>query len=137
MADSSDRKHDIRVLLATSGVANVGINSKEIHTAIRIKSPLSIQDICQEKGRAGRVPNASPRTYSYQICFDIESFILLLKHPLNPQEKMDQAFRNHMLKDHLDVAKLFCTIDGFFNETFERVTFVLHVMERLGICIKG
>ena len=59
-------------------------------------------------------------TYSYKICFDIESCILLLKRTLNPQEKMDQAFRDHMMKDHLDVAKLFCTIDGCFNATFER-----------------
>ena len=152
VADSSDRKHDIRVLLATSGVANAGIDSKEIHTAIRVKFPPSIQDICQAKGRVGRVPNASPQTYSYKICFDIESCILLLKRTLNPaQEKMDQAFRDHMMKDHIEVA-----IDGCFNATFERalsnpfvtnikqlmmnqigVTFVLHVMERLGICIKG
>ena len=68
MADRNDRIHDIRVLLATSGVANVGINSKEIHTAICVKFPPSIQDTCQEKGRVGQVPNTSPQTYSYQMC---------------------------------------------------------------------
>ena len=51
---------DMRVLLATSGVTNAGIDSNEIHTAIRVVFPPSIQDICQEKGRVGRVPDASP-----------------------------------------------------------------------------
>ena len=113
-------KRDMRVLLATSGVANAGIDSSKIHTAIRIEFPPSIQDICQEKGRVGRVPNASPLIYSYQICFDIDSFILLVKRTLNPDEKMDQTFRDQMMKDHLDVVKLFCTIDGCFNDSFER-----------------
>ena len=44
MADSNDRIHDICVLLATSGVANVGINSKEIHTAICVEFPPSIHN---------------------------------------------------------------------------------------------
>ena len=67
---------DIRILLATSGVANAGINCNEIFSAVRIEFPPSIMDICQEKGRVGRVPSASPDVYSYVICYDIESFIL-------------------------------------------------------------
>ena len=49
---------DIRILLATSGVANAGINCNEIFSAVRIEFPPSIMDICQEKGRVGRVPSA-------------------------------------------------------------------------------
>ena len=33
---------------------------------------------------------------------------------------MDESFRHHMIKDHIEVAQLFCTIDGYFNARFER-----------------
>ncbi len=121
MAEGEQAHGDIRILLATSGVANAGIDSREIHTAIRIEFPPSILDICQEKGRVGRIMNASPAFYSYDIVFDTDSFIALLKRTLNPSESMNDAYRKKMLKDHIDVAKLFCRTDGCFNETFEHV----------------
>ena len=37
MSNSTNRRGDIHVSLETSGVANVGINNKEIHTAIRVE----------------------------------------------------------------------------------------------------
>jgi hypothetical protein len=110
---------DIRILLATSGVANAGIDCSEVYSAIRIEFPPSIMDICQEKGRVGRVPSPSPDIYSYKICFDIDSFVLLLKRTLNPDEKMSMEYRRSMIHDHMLVAKLFCTVDSCFNEMFE------------------
>ena len=110
---------DIRILLATSGVANAGIDCSEIYTAIRIEFPPSIMDICQEKGRVGRVPSPSPEVYSYMICFHIDSFVLLLKRTLNPEQTMSTEYRRSMINDHIAVAKLFCSVNCCFNEVFE------------------
>ena len=102
-----------------SGVANAGIDCSEIYTAMRIEIPPSIMDICQEKGRVGRVPSPSPEVYSYMICFDIDSFILLLKRTLNPEQKMSTEYRRSMIDDHIAVAELFCSVNCCFNEVFE------------------
>ena len=63
--------HDVRMLCATSGVANAGIDSRDISCAMRTEFPPSIQYICQEKGRVGRIPSASPNVFTYVICFDL------------------------------------------------------------------
>ena len=44
------------ILCATSGVGNAGIDSKQVRLVVRLDFPRSIVDICQEKGRAGRLP---------------------------------------------------------------------------------
>ena len=109
----------IRILLATSGVVNAGIDCSEVYTAIRIEFPPSIMDFCQEKGRVGRVPSPSSDEYSYMICFDIDSFILLLKRTLNPEQTMSTEYRRSMINDHITVAKLLCSVNCCFNEVFE------------------
>ena len=43
-----------RVLVCTSGVGNVGIDSPNIRAVYRLKFPPSIIDFIQEMGRAGR-----------------------------------------------------------------------------------
>ena len=113
--------HDVRILCATSGVANAGIDSKNVHCALRTEFPPSIQDMCQEKGRVGRIPSATPDAFSYVICFDVESFVVLLKRTLNPEAKMTQRFREDMLTDHIQVAKLFTSINTCFNHFFETI----------------
>jgi superfamily II DNA helicase RecQ len=111
--------HDVRILCATSGVANAGIDSKHVYCALRAEFPPSIQDMCQEKGRVGRIPSATPDIFTYVVCFDVESFVLLLRRTLNPEEKMTQMYRNNMLKDHIQVAQLFTSIHTCFNHYFE------------------
>ena len=111
--------HDVRILCATSGVANTGIDSKNVQCALRIEFPLSIQDMCQEKGRVGRIPSATPDAFSYVVCFDVKSFVVLLKRTLNPKAKMTQRFREGMLSDHIQVAQLFTSINTCFNHFFE------------------
>ena len=78
VSDNTTLAHNVRILCATSGVANTGIDSKHVQCAIRIEFPPSIQDICQEKGCVGRIQGASPDDFAYLICFDIDSFVLLL-----------------------------------------------------------
>ena len=78
VSDKTTQAYDVRILCATSGVANAGIDSKHVRCAIRIKFPPLIQDICQEKGRVGRIQAATPDKFAYLICLDVDSFVLLL-----------------------------------------------------------
>ena len=119
VSDHITLAHDVRILCATSGVANAGIDSKHVRCAIRIEFPPSIQDICQEKGRVGRIPSATPEEFAYLICFDVDSFVLLLRRTLNPDEKMTKSFRSMMISDHMKVAQLFTSIHSCFNHVFE------------------
>ena len=55
---------------------------------MRTEFPPSIQDRCQEKGRVGRIPSATANVFTYVqyvICFDIDSYVLLLRRNLNPE----------------------------------------------------
>ena len=54
----------IRVLCATSGVGNVGIDSPDIRGVFRLEFPPSIMDLVQEKGRAGRRPVPDPSNFA-------------------------------------------------------------------------
>ena len=119
VSDQTTLAHDVRILCATSGVANAGIDSKNVRCAIRIEFPPSIQDICQEKGRVGRIQAATPDDFAYLICFNIDSFVLLLRRTLNPDEKMTNSFRSMMISDHIKVAQLFTSIHSCFNHVFE------------------
>ena len=60
---------NLQIFSCTSGVGNAVIDSPEVRTMYRIDFPPSILDICQERGRAGRLPGASPETYSYKAMF--------------------------------------------------------------------
>ena len=110
---------DIHILLAMSGIANAEIDCSDIYTAIKIEFPPSIMDICQEKGHVGRVLSPSPDVYSYMICFNIDSFILLLNRTLNPEQTMSTKYRRSMIDNYIAVAKLFCSVHCCFNEVFE------------------
>ena len=57
---------------------------------------------------------------TYLICFDMESFVLLLRRTLNPEEKMTLTFQNIVVKDHIQqVDQLFTSINSCFNHVFE------------------
>ena len=58
----------IRVLCATSGVGNAGIDCPDVRAVYRIDFPPSILDIAQEKGRAGRRADATPENFHYFLC---------------------------------------------------------------------
>ena len=49
------------MLCATSGVRNTGIDSNEIRAVYRVDFPPSVTDVSQERRRAGRRDDASPR----------------------------------------------------------------------------
>jgi superfamily II DNA helicase RecQ len=113
MADSDDFKP--RVLCATSGVGNAGIDSPDIRAVFRLDFPPSIIDVvCQEKGRAGRRANALCDDYIYYIAFSLKSFIHLFKQIHDPENKViDKSYREHQVNDLLQVAKMLSSMDCF------------------------
>ena len=58
----------IKVLCATSGVGNVGIDSPDIRAVFRLEFPPSLMDLSQEKGRAGRRVVPDPANFSKRKC---------------------------------------------------------------------
>ena len=98
---------DMRVLCATSGVGNAGIDSPDIRAVYRIDFPPSVLDFVQEKGRAGRRPGALPKDFSYHVCISLESFLFLFKRILNLSEEVnDESYRLRQVQDLIEVAKI-------------------------------
>jgi hypothetical protein len=67
-----------RVLVATSGAANAGLDSPQVRTIIRDGFPPTIQDLVQELGRAARYPLASAEDNQYQMVVSLMGFYTLL-----------------------------------------------------------
>ena len=98
---------DMRVLCATSGVGNAGIDSPDIRSVYRIDFPPSLLDLVQERGRAGRRSGAISADYNYHVCISIESFLYLFKRILNPDEKVNQeSYRQRQIDDLIEVATI-------------------------------
>jgi superfamily II DNA helicase RecQ len=73
---------DPRILVATSGAANAGIDSADVYLVLRDGFPPSIADLLQELGRAGRrlaslsIAGIIDR---YRINISLKSFVSLIK----------------------------------------------------------
>jgi hypothetical protein len=73
---------DPRILVATSGAANAGIDSADVYLVLRDGFPPSIADLLQELGRAGRrlaslcIAGMIDR---YRINISLKSFVSLIK----------------------------------------------------------
>ena len=103
----TNNEHDnmnFQIMCSTSGVANAGIDSKDIRAVFCLDLPPSIFDLVQEMGRAGRHPNATGEHYHYHIFFSIEHFIHLYKQILNPEEEYDdETYRYQQICNLYDV----------------------------------
>ena len=62
---------NVKVLCATSGVGNVGIDSPDIREVFRLEFPPSLLDIVQESGRAGRLAIPDPANFKYTLYFSL------------------------------------------------------------------
>jgi hypothetical protein len=67
-----------RVLLATAGAANAGLDCDSVRVVVRDGFPTSIQDFIQEMGRAGRWSGASSDSDLYSLIVSVHSFFSLL-----------------------------------------------------------
>ena len=111
---------DMRVLCATSGVGNAGIDSPDVRSVYRIDFPPSILDFVQEKGRAGRRIGALPSDYLYHVCISIESLLFLFKRILIPTEEVNnENYRSRQVDDLLEMAKLIAVQTKCYAITFE------------------
>ena len=100
----------IRVLCATSGVGNAGIDCPDVRAVYRIDFPPSILDIAQEKGRAGRRADATPENFHYFLSYSLESFLYLFKRVLDPAEEyVNDSYRDTQISELLQVAKVLIT----------------------------
>ena len=107
-SSKEDSTLDMRVLCATSGVGNAGIDSPDIRAVYRIDFPPSILDMVQERGRAGRRPDATSMNYNYYVCISLESFLYLFNRILNPSFLVnDETYRTRQINDLLQVANIF------------------------------
>ena len=105
-----EEDQNIKVLCATSGVGNVGIDSPDIRAVFRLEFPPSLMDLSQEKGRAGRRLVPDPENFSYNLFFSIESLVYIFQRTMDPkQDYIDTKFRSEVVDDALEVAKLFAT----------------------------
>ena len=66
-----------KVLFATSGAANCGIDNPSMYSIFRGEVPPSCEDMIQEEGRGGRRLGANPSTDSYTVCILLESLLKL------------------------------------------------------------
>ena len=58
LLDTQDEQYNPHIMCSTSGVGKAGIDSSKIGIVYRMGMPESISDLYQEKGRAGRYPDA-------------------------------------------------------------------------------
>ena len=84
--ENSNFKPDI--MYATSRVGNAGINSSKIGVVYHLSMPESVQDLYQEKGRAGRYCDSLPLDNKYLMCFSIEDLLYLFHRSMNPGEEI-------------------------------------------------
>jgi len=98
---------NLKVLCATSGVGNVGIDSPNIRKVFRLEFPPSALDFVQEIGRAGRVLPPNPAIYAYHLFFSIESFIYIYERSMNPDEEIiDNDFRQEQVDNLFEMARI-------------------------------
>ena len=113
---NGSRKHPdikLRLLCATSGVGNAGIDCPDVRAVYRIDFPPSILDLAQEKGRAGRRPGATANNFHYTVCYLLESFLYLFKRTLDPSEEyVTEDYRQTQLAELIQVAKVLITPDS-------------------------
>ena len=120
---NGSKKHpqlQIKLLCATSGVGNAGIDCSDVRAVYRIEFPPSILDLVQEKGRAGRRPGATAENYHYIMCYSLETFLYVFKRIYQPKESFaNESFRSILINDLLEVALLLVIPDVCFSAALE------------------
>ena len=76
-----------KITCAPSGVANAGIDCKEICFVSPLDLPPSIWDLAQEMGHAGRGSFATSDDYVYFLFFSLLDVMYLFKRMNNPSEQ--------------------------------------------------
>jgi hypothetical protein len=110
-----------RILSATSGAANAGIDSDKVFGVFRVDFPPNMVDMKQEGGRAGRRPDQGIVQDFYCVMISLEGFLHLFLRILNPSEANgDTHYRKQQLDDLLYTLSFLVLPPGCFHVFFER-----------------
>jgi hypothetical protein len=91
-----------RILSATSGAANAGIDSTQVFGVFRVDFPPNMVDMKDEGDRAGRRPEWLIVEDFYCVMISLEGFLHLFLHILNPDESVhDSSYHKQQLEDLL------------------------------------
>jgi hypothetical protein len=95
-----------RILVATAGAANTGLDDRDVTGVFLLALTGSIVDIAQEKGRAGWYDGANPDDCFYCILICLESFLHLFKRCQDLDGSGTQRYRDAQLEDLMEVLTL-------------------------------
>jgi hypothetical protein len=110
-----------RILSATSGAANAGIDSAQVFGVFRVDFPPTMVDMKQEGGRAGCRPEGLIVEDFYCVMLSLEGFMHLFLRILNPNESVhDSSYRKQQLDDLLSTLQFLVLPPGCFHVFFER-----------------
>ena len=108
-------------MCAMSGVGNAGIDSLKIGIVYRLGMPESVSDLFQEKGQAGRYPNALASENRYVLCFTIEDLLYLFKCMSDPEESvLNNLYCERQIDDLMQMAKVIAS-DQCMNVHIESI----------------
>ena len=101
------KEYNPRILVATSGATNAGIDSNQIYSVIRLDMPSKRIDIVQERGCAGRFADSNPDSCSYNLYFCLNSFEYKFRQIMsNHNIVLDDSYREEMKNELFDTLKL-------------------------------
>jgi superfamily II DNA helicase RecQ len=110
-----------RILTATSGAANAGIDSSQVFGVFRVDFPPNMVDMKQEGGRAGRRTEGLIVEDFYCVMISLEGFLHLFLRIQNPDESVhDSSYREQQLADLLSTLKFLVLPSGCFHDYFEQ-----------------
>ena len=75
LLDEESDRFNPRIMCATSRVGNAGIDSSKTGVVYQLGMPESVSNMLQEKGRAGRYPDALAVENCHVFCFSIEDHL--------------------------------------------------------------
>jgi hypothetical protein len=108
-----------RILSATSGAANAGIDSAQVFCVFRVDFPPNLVDMKQEGGCAGCRPEGLIVEDFYCVMLSLEGFLHLFLRILNPNESVhDYSYRKQQLEDLLSTLRFFSSTTGLLPRLF-------------------
>ncbi len=126
------------VLFATSGVGNAGIDSPDVRCVFRLDFPASLVDICQERGRAGRRPNAHPANFKYVVCINLDSYLNIFRRIHNPdQPLLSPDYKEQQLANLAYAAKMMTSrycYSLFLENAMGKQTSPMEALPACGLC---
>ena len=102
-------EYNPRILVATSGATNAGIDSNKIYCVVRLVMPSSRVDIAQEQIRSGQFDGANPSLCSYtvNISISMKSFEYQFCQTLSKHNVvLDNLYREEMRIELMETLKL-------------------------------